>query len=80
MLRTVILIAGGLAITFIMTIVGLLVGMTIGGNFFVDFEFLGGRGYEAMGTLGSIVGFVLGVVLTIFIILRYRNRSPIVEE
>ena len=80
MLRTIILIIGGLALTFIMTIIGLLVGMNIGGNYFTDFEFLGGRGYEAMGSLGSIVGGLLGIGLSVFIILKFRNRNPIVEE
>jgi outer membrane lipoprotein SlyB len=34
--------------------------MNIGGNYFVDFEFGGVRGYEAVGKIGAILGAVLG--------------------
>ena len=55
---------------FALGIAFLLLGMTIGGNYFVDFEFLGGRGYEATGTLGFMIGIVLGVILSVIIIVK----------
>ena len=30
--------------------------MNIGGNHLSEFEFMGGRGYEAVGYLGALVG------------------------
>lgn len=47
----------------LLSAVGLFVGMNIGGNYFPDFEFMGGRGYEATGYLGAIIGAVAGVLL-----------------
>lgn len=46
---------------------GAFIGATIGGNYFVDFAFLGTRGYEAAGLLGGILsalaifGLALGI-------------------
>jgi hypothetical protein len=40
-------------------VVGLITGIQIGGNYFTSFEFLGTRGYEATGLIGSWVGVVL---------------------
>jgi len=40
-------------------VVGLIVGMQIGGNYFTSFVFLGQRGYEATGLIGSWVGLAL---------------------
>ena len=42
---------------------GLIIGMYLGGNYFVNFEFANVRGYEAVGLVGSIIGLVLGLLL-----------------
>lgn len=44
-------------------VIGMLVGFNIGGNYFIEFEFLGGRGYEAVGYLCAILGAVIGMLL-----------------
>lgn len=40
---------------------GLLLGAFIGGNFMMDFEINGVRGYEAVGQIGAFLGALLGV-------------------
>lgn len=40
-------------------IIGLIVGIQIGGNYFTSFVFLGVRGYEATGLIGSWIGLAL---------------------
>lgn len=39
---------------------GLLLGAFIGGNFMMDFEFNGVRGYEAVGQIGAFLGAFFG--------------------
>ncbi|MFA5761833.1 MAG: hypothetical protein WC877_08765 [Dehalococcoidales bacterium] len=53
-------IIGGAVFLIIGLVLGLIAGMNIGGNYFVDFEFGGVRGYEAVGKIGAILGTVLG--------------------
>ncbi len=53
----IILIFGFLGLVF-----GTITGMNIGGNYFTSFEFMGARGYEATGIIGSFVGATLGVL------------------
>ncbi|HET8660197.1 MAG TPA: hypothetical protein VFM55_14505 [Micromonosporaceae bacterium] len=38
--------------------VGLVVGATIGGNWFTSFSIAGQHGYEATGLVGAVVGAV----------------------
>ena len=51
-----------LGFAFAGMVFGLLTGMNIGGNYFTDFVFMGSRGYEATGTIGSIIGVTLGAL------------------
>lgn len=45
------------------TLLGLIAGANIGGNWFTSVSFAGQRGYEATGLVGAVVGgVVLGVV------------------
>lgn len=74
MLKKIIAIIVLLLITFFIGIFGLLIGMNIGGNFFTSFEFMGGVGYEATGTLGFYLGIGIGSILSIFIF-RYLWKS-----
>lgn len=56
----------GLVLGVVLALIGLFVGTNIGGNYFPDFEFLGGRGYEATGYLGGIIGALLGLLIGAF--------------
>lgn len=44
-------------------VIGLVAGITIGGNYFTGFRFAGAVGYEATGYIGLIAGGVFGLVL-----------------
>ena len=66
-MKKTLLIIGLLVLTLFSTLLFLLIGISIGGNYFTDFEFLGGRGYEAMGNLGMFVGLILGLSASYFI-------------
>lgn len=54
--------------SLISSAVGLIIGALIGGNFFTGFELFGLHGYEAMGVLGLIIGFALGIVTPILLL------------
>lgn len=69
--------AGSLLAGLGFAIVGLFVGAAIGGNYAVDFQFAGNRGYEATGVLGAIIGLPVGVIvgaLIGFVIVRVCRR------
>jgi hypothetical protein len=51
-------------------IIGWLIGATIGGNHFVDFQAFGLRGYEATGLLGVWIGLLPGAFVAYFIVRR----------
>lgn len=57
----------------IFSILMLLVGMFIGGNFFTDFELFARRGYEALGKLGLILGFIISSVISIVYYLKVHT-------
>lgn len=50
---------GCFVLSFLGGLVGLVIGMTIGGNYPPVFEYGGLPGYEGLGLLGSILGFYL---------------------
>lgn len=54
---------GGVILSIIGLVIGLFTGMNIGGNYLTGFEFMGGRGYEAVGYLGAIIGATIGLLL-----------------
>jgi hypothetical protein len=56
-----------LILGFVGLVFGTVTGMNIGGNYFTDFVFMGARGYEATGIIGSFVGVTLGVLAGILI-------------
>ena len=58
----------------IIALIGLFIGMNLGGNYFTGFEFMGGRGYEAVGYLGAILGAVIGVLLGILLDVKLSYR------
>jgi len=55
-------------------ILGWLIGAYFGGNFAQTFVFNGVRGYEATGQLGAIIGAVLGITLSSFILFIHSRR------
>lgn len=59
MMKKVVKVLIVLMLMFVGFVVGLITGIQIGGNYFTSFEFLGTRGYEATGLIGSWVGLVL---------------------
>ena len=50
---------GAFSLSFLGGLVGMVIGMTIGGNYPPGFEYGGLPGYEGLGLLGSILGFYL---------------------
>ncbi len=62
-----------LLIPFMMGILFLLIGATIGGNFFVNFEAFGVRGYEATGMVGLYVGIIIGIVVSINVLKKLNK-------
>ena len=56
-----------LVLAFVGLVFGTLTGMNIGGNYFTSFEFMGARGYEATGIIGSFVGVTLGLLAGIIL-------------
>jgi hypothetical protein len=61
-----------LVLMFVGFVVGLITGIQIGGNYFTSFEFLGNRGYEATGLIGSWVGLVIFGLLGLRLIKAWR--------
>jgi amino acid transporter len=65
-------------IVFLGMVIGTMIGMNIGGNYFTSFTFLGLRGYEATGQIGMVVGGVLFAIigyLVIKIISKQRKQK-----
>jgi uncharacterized membrane protein len=54
--------------------IGFVIGDLYGGNYAVDFEFAGVRGYEATGVLGVIIGGIGGAAVSIVVVWRSRSR------
>ena len=55
-------------------ILSMIVGAWIGGNYAVDFVFLGVRGYEATGLLSLIVGFIGGSALGWVVVFKLLKK------
>lgn len=75
MLKKTAFILGLIVFTIAFSIFTLLIGMSLGGNFFTNFELFGRRGYEAVGNLGLIFGLVVGIILSIFFYWRTYIRN-----
>lgn len=59
----------------IFAIIGLFIGMNIGGNYDLGFEFMGGSGYEATGYLGAIIGGIIGVLLGVLLEAKFSSKK-----
>lgn len=66
--------SGGVILSAIGLVIGLFIGMNIGGNYFYEFEFMGGRGYEAAGYLGAIIGAAIGILLRVLLGIKLSGR------
>ena len=53
---------GVIILGLIFGLIGLVAGTLMGGNYFTEFEFLGVRGYEALGQVSFIIGTLIGLV------------------
>lgn len=51
-------------IGFILGTIGMLIGATIGGNYFTEFQLGSLRGYEATGQIGFVLGGAAGLALS----------------
>ena len=74
MLIKVLRIIAVIGITLVSGIIGLVIGALIGGSYAQDFVFDGVRGYEATGQLGFILGAVAGLFLSVWFIVRRKNK------
>lgn len=63
-----------LSFTIILTIVAFFIGMNVGGNYYPDFEFMGGKGYEATGYLGALIGAVLGLIIGVMLSQKQNDK------
>jgi hypothetical protein len=62
-----------LVISAVSGVVGLVIGAIIGGNFATQTSFNGVQGYEATGQIGSIIGFLSGLVISGILLLRKKR-------
>lgn len=66
-MKKIMLVITLILVTIVFSILLLLIGATIGGNFFTDFEMFGRRGYEATGNIGLFLGVLLGSFISVTI-------------
>ena len=63
-------------LTFAGAFAGLWIGMIIGGNLFTNVELFGMFGYELFGTIGALVGAILGLTGG----LMFKRGQDIIES
>lgn len=68
-------LGGSLLFLILGFIIGLLIGTSIGGNYFTDFTFLTYRGYEAVEVIGAAIGSLLGILVGGQIGVAFANRK-----
>lgn len=69
-------LGGGLILSAIGLVIGLVTGFNIGGNYYPEFAFLGVRGYEATGYLGAMFGAAAGMFLGVLVGVKFtKNRK-----
>lgn len=68
-------ILGGVVLLTIGLFLGAFIGMYIGGNYLTDFEFAGGRGYEAVGNIGAIAGAAIGALFGILLGMKLADEK-----
>ena len=70
-------LGGGVILSVIGLVIGLITGMNIGGNHFAEFEFMGGRGYEAVGYLGALIGAAVGMLLGVLLGIKLSEKRKV---
>jgi hypothetical protein len=73
-MKKILVILGLLIYVFLLSIIFMLVGMNVGGNYFTNFELFGTKGYEATGYLGFLIGLVIASSTSIFIYLKISKK------
>lgn len=68
-------ILSGLIIIIILAIIGILIGMNIGYNPGTGLESLGISFYEVLVYLGALIGFVIFVLILIFIDKKHSDKE-----
>lgn len=63
--KTIFQIISTICLFILGSIIGFLVGTSLGGNYLSGFELWGLKGYEAVGWIGIIIGGLLGALLGI---------------
>jgi hypothetical protein len=70
------IILGSVLGIIIGVVVGLWFGMFLGGNFFTNLSWMGMVGYELFGTVGVIVGAILGFAVGLSLVIkRFESRN-----
>lgn len=64
-----------LTLTTIGFVLGVLIGMTIAGNYFDTFELFGLRGYEAGGPLGGIIVATVFFFLSVYLLKQDPSKK-----
>jgi hypothetical protein len=62
-LKKILKIAASLLLVVLMSALGGVIGVYLGGNIWVDFALFGVRGYEAVGLVGLAIGLGGGALL-----------------
>lgn len=61
--RIILKIVGSVLVVALLSVLGGLIGVYLGGNWWVNFRLFGVRGYEAVGLLGVFLGLFSGLAL-----------------
>jgi len=67
-------IIGGAILLVIGSVIGLIIGAFIDGNYFTAFEFGDVRGYEAVGNIGALLGAAIGALLGALMGVKLANK------
>jgi hypothetical protein len=75
MLNTLLRVLSIIIIGFVSAILGWLLGAWFGGNFAEQVVFNGVRGYEATGQIGAILGALIGLLSSSWLLFKGKSVS-----
>ena len=75
MLNTLLRLLSIILIGLVSAVLGWLIGAWVGGNFAEQVVFNGVRGYEATGQIGSILGTLIGLLSSSWLLFRRKTVS-----
>jgi len=75
MLKTLLRVLTVIIVGLVSGILGWIIGALIGGNFAEGLVFNGIRGYEATGQIGSILGVLIGLFTSSWLLFKRNSRS-----